>query len=112
STRSPFRLGIFGERFSHVFHFKDKGQSVVSVHGVELPLADFVALHGGAIMSNEQDSGLNALALSPNGRTLATAVYAPTVIDGMEPANVIEAITLRDTSTGKVRVTLKTGKIS
>src|SRR5205823_6335372 len=80
--------------------------------GVELPLADFVALGGAASLNDDQDSFPRVLALSPDSRTLATAVEGgPTIIDGMEGARVIEAITLRDTSTGKVRATVKTGNI-
>jgi WD40 repeat protein len=108
STRFRFRLS---DSDSPRFHFKDKGQSVVSVDGVELPLADFVALGGAASLTDEQDSFLRVLALSPEGRTLATAVEGPTVIDGME-GGTVEAITLRDASTGKVRATVKTDKVS
>src|SRR5262245_22435172 len=70
STRFPFRLGDPG---SPRFHFKDKGQAVVSVDGVELPLADYAALGGAASLDNDQEPYLRALALSPDGKTLAGA---------------------------------------
>jgi WD40 repeat protein len=112
SMRSPFRLANFsGEVVPRVFQFKDRGQSVVSVDGVELPLADFVALNGSAILEKDQMSYHRALALSPDGKTLATAVSLPTLIDGKGEENNVEIITLRDTSTGKGRAMVKTGKL-
>src|SRR5262249_9638959 len=70
-----------------------KGQAVVSVDGVELPLADYAALGGAASLDNDQEPYLRALALSPDGKTLAGAA-------GAAPAQG-EGIALREAAPGQ-----------